>query len=329
MAEPLNATFFALQKRDKAVLLPATIVFLVLFAGVIAAFVALNWNTFAQIGEFFRTAAAQQEPSKMDETAAASFVFRMLGLIASAFLLMFPLYLIVAAYEAACLRWMIRGEAPGFFGITLDHDTWRVYGVYWCWFLVRMVISFALSIFMIPIMFMGLGEMMRSGSPPDPEVMLHWQLTVQLPLTLLSYVPLAFISVRFGPAAATSIARRRFSFFEAWTVTRDRFWALFGSYALIWIGFLLVYAIVVALAFGHALLLLWPAFTAHGAKPDSEAMRTFFEQMVSPQGLIGLGLIYGFALIAGMLCAILAYGVNARAARAALDEGKIEVAPAD
>ena len=328
MAEPLNATFFALQKRDKAVLLPATIVFLVLFASVIAAFVALNWNTFAQFGEFFRT-AGQHAPGKTDETAVAAFVFRVLGLFAWAFLLMFPLYLIIAAYEAACLRWMIRGEAPGLFGVTLDHDTWRVYGIYWCWFLAHMVISYALSILMVPIMFMGLAEIMRSGNPPDPQVMLHWQLTVQLPLMLLMYVPLIFIGVRLGPAAATSVARRRFSFFEAWTVTRDRFWALFGSFALVWIGFGVLYAVAVCFAFAQLFLGLWPAMSATKTESDPEHVRAIFAQMFSTPSLIRIGLLYALVSIAGMFCVVLSYGINARAARAALDEGKIEVAPAD
>jgi hypothetical protein len=323
MAEPLRATFFALRKRDKMVLLPATIILIILMATILAAFAALNWGALARLGELFQT--AMQNTEKMDQDAAAAFIFSIFGLVASFLLFLFPLYLAVAAYEAACLRWMIRGEAPGLFGVTLDYDTWRVYGVYWCWFIGQFALSFAMSIVMMPVMFASMGEVLRN---PDPESMLRWQLSVQLPLSLLQYLPLMYFGVRFAPAAATSVARRRFSFFDAWTVTRDRFWALFGSFALIWLIVAVVYVAAFSLAFGDFFLALWPDIASLQRTPEPERARQIFSQVFSPAGLTRVAVFYGAMLVPGVICAILMYGVNARAALAALEEGKIEVAPA-
>jgi hypothetical protein len=137
VAQPLNAAFFTLKRRDRAVLLPATIVLIVVVALIAAAFVALNWNMLSQLPQWLSMNAVDAK----NPERALSLVGGAFGLVGSAFLLMIPLYLCVAAYEAACLRWMIRGEAPGLFGWRFDDDTWRVYGVYWCWLAVKMAVG--------------------------------------------------------------------------------------------------------------------------------------------------------------------------------------------
>lgn len=263
MAEPLKATFFTLKHRDRAVLLPATLVMIFVVALIAAAWVAINWGTLAQIFELSRDPGAQT-----DETQSVRLLTGVMGIVGSAFLILFPLFIALASYEAACLRWMIRGEAPGLFGLTLDHDTWRVWGVYWCWLVAQMAVSFVTSIVMIPFMFMMVGEIAAQGPNPDPQ--LAWDLQVKMQaLSLIQYIPLAFIGIRLGPAAATSIARRRFSFFEAWTVTSDRFAALLGSWALLWVLFGLVYAALFGVTYGvlvgdlvPQIVAAWPAFPA-------------------------------------------------------------------
>jgi hypothetical protein len=40
---------------------------------------------------------------------------------------LFAFFVLTAAFEAACLRWLIRGESGGgFLGLQLGADTWRV-----------------------------------------------------------------------------------------------------------------------------------------------------------------------------------------------------------
>jgi hypothetical protein len=318
MAEPLRATFFTLKRRDRAVLLPATLVFLAIMTVIIAAFVALNWGTIVQFQDFMQLGASGEQPS---EEASLQFMGRFFALFGTILLFMFPIYITIAAYEAACLRWMIRGEAPGLFGLTINNDVWRVWGVYWCWVIAQMAISMAMSIVMIPMMFMTMGEIMRD---PSPEAMMRWQLTVQLPLTLLQYIPLIFIGIRFGPAAATSVQRNRFSFFEAWTVTNGRFWTLFGSFAVLWLLAGLAIVVIFCATYGALIGDLLPRLISD---PTTFPGEEFARRIFSPRGLTLIGAGYVASAVVMLIYAVMGYGVNARAAIAAQEAGKIAFVP--
>jgi len=315
MAEPLKATFFALKPRDRMVLLPATLVFIVIIVALIGAFVALNWGTLLH----FRDLIAQSATTAtMSEDESMRMLGGMFGLFGWIFLFLFPIYIAIAAYEAACLRWMIRGEAPGLFGITIDNDTWRVWGVYWAWFLVNFVISFVMSILMMPIMFMTMGDIMQN---PTPEAMSDWQMRVQLPITLLQYIPLIFIGIRFGPAAATSVGLERFAFFTAWTVTRDRFWSLFGSYVVLWLS---IFVVMTGLV-GGLYAALMPDFTLNVMNNwRALSPQEVLPQIMTPEGYTVLGISYAAYFLMFAIYAVFAFGINARAVLAALEEGKIE-----
>jgi hypothetical protein len=320
MAEPLKATFFALKPRDRMVLLPATLLYAVVVVLIVAAFTALNWGALQSIFALIRDMPSEQ----LGESQAMNLFSGMMGMFGWLFLLLFPFYFATAAYEAACLRWMIRGEAPGLFGLTFDHDMWRVYGVYWVWFLAQWVVSFIASIVMMPFMFMMMGDVVaQGGADPNSQAMWDLQLKMQS-LSLIQYIPLVFIGIRFGPAAAASIARRRFSFFEAWRVTRDRFWALFGSYLVLWLALALVYVVVGAAIYAplfgsliRDMIAAWPAL------PDDVGQR-YVEILSRPSSwpLIGAGYLSGLVVMLAYM--VFSYGINARAALVALDEGKIE-----
>lgn len=315
MSEPLKATFFVLKPRDRMVLLPATLVFVAIIAALLGAFAALNWSTLLHFRDLFAQSAAG---GVMSEAEVGHFVGRVFGVFGAAMLLLFPFYIAVAAYEAACLRWMIRGEAPGLFGITIDNDAWRVWGIYWVWLLVNFAVSIAVSIVTMPLMFMTMGEIMRN---PTQEAMMDWQMRVQLPLTFLQNIPLIFLSIRFGPAAATSVALEHFSFFTAWKVTSGRFWALFGSHFLLWLGI----SVVMALMVGGLYAVLLPDFVAHLlANWRTMTPQDAMVLIMTPRGFTIIGISYATYFVLFALYAIFAFGINARATLAALDEGKIE-----
>jgi hypothetical protein len=330
MAEPLKATFFALKPRDRAVLLPATVIYAVMVVAIIAAFTALNWGAlqtlFTSLRDVTAQSAASGAPQLSDEQGMSLFT-GMFGMFGWMLLLLFPFYFATAAYEAACLRWMIRGEAPGLFGLTFDHDMWRVYGVYWVWFIAQMVVNFASSILVMPLMFMFMGEFMTQGMP-EPDSPEWWSLQMKMQsLSLLQYIPLTFLAIRFGPAAATCVVRKQFSFFEAWNVTRDRFFALFGSYVLLWIGLAIAYAVLFAALY----LPVYGGFFAEMATAwpnvPADAGQRYFDLVFQPRNLmiVGVGYLCSTVLLLGYV--VLSYGINARAVLAALDEGKIQ-APA-
>ena len=328
MAEPLKATFFTLKHRDRAVLLPATLAAGAVIALIVAAWLWMNWGALTQIIGMLQRA---REPLGQDQ--AAALFTGVMGLILSTFLLLVPTYVAAAAYEAACLRWMIRGEAPGLFGLRLDYDTWRIYGIYWCWVIAQMAVSTAASMLMIPFMFMMMGDVIAQGPELDPQI--AWDMQVKMnAISMLQYIPLAFIAVRFSPAAATSIARRRFSFFEAWKVTEDRFFALFGSWAVLWLLFALAHAVLFATTYGvlfgdlwMRLLEDWRNLAQQETALPSETFRLMIARAMSRDGMMLIGAAYVGGLILWTAYALLSFGVNARAALAALDEEKIREEP--
>lgn len=331
MSEPLKATFFTLQHRDRAVLVPATIVLVLGLFVLIGAFIAINWGMIARMFALFQQLPAG--PQDFGDADGMAMFQGMMLMVLSMLLLLFPIYLLIAAYEAACLRWMIRGEVKGFAGFTLDHDTWRVYGIYWCWYILQFLVSFAASIIMMPVMFMTMPGLMTGGGAIDHEELWRWQLSVQLPLTLIHYIPLFFFGVRFAPAAATSIARRRFSFLEAWPVTRCRFWALVGSFALLCLTVGIAMAVVMGAAYWTVFSDVLTQWFADGWRGDSfpevteQQFAHIYQQMFQPSTYLIVGALYTTMLLLTLIYTLLSYGVNARAALVALDEGKIEPLP--
>jgi hypothetical protein len=318
-AQPLNATFFAFRKRERSgVLLGATLAYVAIAAVIYGAFVWLNWRAVLDYIEWtvsMSRAGGEVDPN--DPFASVMPPASVMSLIGWYFLLIVVAYLLLAAYEAACLRWMIRGETRGLFGLALDADTLRVYLTYWLWFLLF------LAAYMVTIMVaFGLiaGAAVSAQGNPDalgPAGLVAFLIVLGFLLLLI------FFGVRFAPAAATSIALRRFAFFDAWTVSKGRFWALLGAFVLLWLMYfvgVIVFAGVAVFAMGAGLI----GVAQTGAEPASP--EEAFALLSSPGVWVPLALIYG-VMIAGVFVFYIAlFGVNARAALAALDEGKIKLA---
>jgi hypothetical protein len=322
--QPLKATFFAFQRREQGGALTQTALgFVILAAALIAGFVALFWQS---IGPFFTWYAQILSAATNNDTAAIEAMgfppqlgMFLLGLM----LWLFPFYILCAAFEAGCLRWMIHGERGGFMGLTLGAPTWRVWSVYWMWFLLNIAFSIVMGI--LTGVLVGVLAVSTGG---DPGAVVSAQLVV----TLVQYVLMAYFAIRFAPAAATTIARRKFSFFDAWTVTKGRFWALFGSFLLLYIvyavfslilaGGMIAYLVGVA-GIDLASVAADPSNANAAARQFLEAFATALSQPTSWAIFGGLYLIGSFV---GIVFYIATFGVNARAALVALEEGKIKPA---
>lgn len=303
MAEPLRATFYTFRRHGErgGVLLGATLITAALGVALLAAFIALCWPLFAAL---FSMSGASASPEQVFNAIGAMFWAVFVG-----FFFVFALYVLFAAYEAACLRWMIRREAPGWYGLNLGADTWRVYSGYWVWFLIQLVVSMVVGIVMMPLTFMA----MIPASDGAPEAQMASLLGLQFIIYLVQYAILIFIGVRFAPAAATSIARRRFSFFEAWKVTRGRFWALFGSFFILMAAYLVVAGVFMTAVFATI-------YNASGGFTGTADPTALFQ----PAVLASFGGLYVLVLLTGVFYVVLSFGVNARAVIAAIDDGKID-----
>jgi hypothetical protein len=315
--QALNATFFAFRRREKAVLLPATIVFAVLAAAMFIVFGLLNWQAFVDYLNWAASLSANAPkpgaPASVEQMMPPQSV---MGLMPAYFLFLLAYYILLAAYEAACLRWMIHGETGGLFGLSLGADTWRVYFTYWIWFLLLILFYFvcALTIGGAVVSMIAVGQ---GGAEPSASMAL-----VPLILGVVILVAVIYFGVRLAPAAATSIARRRFAFFDAWKVSQGRFWALFGAFLLLFVMFFVFYMIV---AFGMAAAMGSMAMSQVG-QPEPQSAEEAFRAFANPAWA---GIVIGFILVmtvASFLLYLAMFGVNARAAQAALQEGKITAA---
>jgi hypothetical protein len=319
MAEPLNATFFAFRKRDRGgVLLGATIAYAIVAIVLAGAFVALNWQGVVDYMNWATTLsgrAAGDDPNDPFSVMTPPASVMALGGLYFLFLIFF--YLLFAAYEAACLRWMIRGETKGFMGLALDGDTWRVYFTYWLWFFLLIAVYIVCAIVAFGAIAGLAAGAHGDSSTPGPTGLVAVVVVLAILLMLL------YFGVRFSPAAATSVAKKRFAFFDAWTVTKGRFWALFGAFILLWLMYMvgvMVLSGVGVFAMGAGMM----GQMAGAAEPSSP--EEAFALFASPTVWVPLALIYGVMIAGAFVFYVALFGVNARAAQAALEEGKIQAA---
>jgi hypothetical protein len=287
-------------------------------------FLYLNWQAFIDYMQWSMTMS--QSAGKADPTDPNAVFAGMMppasvmSLMPSYLLVMFITYFLLAAYEAACLRWMIRGEVKGLFGLALDADTLRVYFGYWLWFFLLMALYIVLWI-VIGGVFIAVA--MSAGSGGDPAAAMGPAALVALLLSVGLIFAMIYFGVRFAPAAATSIAKRRFAFFDAWTVTKGRFWPLLGSFVLL---FLMYFVGIIILGIAAGVAMGFSLFGEMQAGAEPQTAGEVWAMFASPRVWIPAAICYGLMIIGAFMFYIALFGVNARAAAAALEEGKIQQA---
>jgi len=316
--QSLNATFFAFRKRERGgVLTMATVAYIAVSFAMLGLFAYFNWRA---VVDYFNWAASMGANAEKADPTDPNAVFAtmmppasVMAVGPSYFLLMLATYVLLAAWEAACLRWMIRGEVKGLFGLSLGADTWRVYLGYWIWFVLFLVAYIA---FLIVAVATGIGVGVAAQGNPDaalPGVLIVCLIALVAPAACI------YFAVRLAPAAATSVARRRFAFFDAWKVSRGRFWGLFGAFLLI--SFMNIVLWTVVGIGGVVAMGVAAGQIVQSGEPHS--MEEVMRVLGAPQVLAPAIAIYAVLLIAMFLTYIAFFGINARAAALALEEGKI------
>lgn len=281
MAEPLKGTFFAFRRRERrGVLWRATLVHAVLQIAVFAAAIAVLWSIPAPEG----VEAAEGYYTRLYQRLGAVAVTGVLHLF------------VTASYEAACLRWLIRTETAGFGGFSLGGDTWRVFGGSLIWAVTGLIIWVGV---MIAVALISTADNLDETSAFAlflmPVVFGSWALIAG---------PLA---IRQSAGNAASVAKKKFAYFDGWKVSRERFWALLGSFLIVWT----IWVVVFLAAFAT---LSVAVFSTVGATADNDA---------AVNVLMSGGIAFILSL-ANFVFTFFAAGINGRAVLAAVEEGKLE-----
>lgn len=296
----LDATFFAFRKRDRrGVLTRAAGAYLGVYLLVCAAYAVLAWTSFAPVYGWYMNAIVVTMEGGEPPAAPAELA----SLIPIGVVMALAFWVLFAALEAACLRWLVRSESGGgLLGLKLGADTWRVFAIYWLWLLITLAVFVVVAV--IYVMLQAIGSI---GGGLQLAAIIAGGLA---PLGLLALW--IWVAVRLAPAAATSIAEQRFVFFGAWRVTRGYFWQLLGSFVIIIAGYC-----VVALLAGQVLQMpvnavMTPIMQEILAGGDSgQAVRRLSEAMQTPTVLIfGSLYVIASAVIAAVYY-VASFGVNA------------------
>lgn len=321
MAAPLNATFFALQKRGaRGVLLGAGIAFTV---ALLLLFLVFGFISFQLLGgEDFLAWYAEMMGAAMSGGGGGpppNFA-GVLALVPVQLLFVVGIFVLLSAFEASCVRWMLREERSAPFNLTFGADMWRVFGTYWAWLLYTIVgwLGFFAAIAVAGV----------AAATVD--------VVGALVGTLLCFGYLIgwfYVTIRLSPASATSIGVGEFAPLKTWRVTQGRFWPIFGAYLLLVLLNLLIGAIVGMVVLGA---LYGPVLTGvdwSTMTTDPEGFGRAYEKAVldALEGMFSsplmIALYVGVQLISHVVSVffyILFYGVEARAVQAAIEEGKIE-----
>jgi len=311
---PLDAALNAFKKRGRQFVLTraaAAYYGLVMLAS--AAFIAFTWTQWSQVIAWYlglvNSILSGGEPSAPPQQvmlALAPF-YAVFGLIS---------LMLFAAFEAACLRWLIRGESGGgLLGLRLDADTWRVFGVYWLWIAYFVCVVVAIGVFY--------GLLIAVGSMGAVARLIAMLAGTLAPIGIA--VLLIWGGVLFAPAAAASVGRRKFTFLSARKVSAPRYWPLLTSFFLVIVGYLIVSTVlstILQIPINNAVTPVMHRILS-GAD-GAEAVRLLQEAFSTPQmiGVFAVNLLVSFLLATVYYIAM--FGVNARAFEAAADAGQIE-----
>lgn len=300
---PVAAALNAFKKRDQRfVLTRATLAYLVLRIVLAGAFFAVTWQSWGTIliwyAETIRNVSTGGEPAAppLEVFAAVAPWAALSGIIG---------LVVFAAFEAACLRWMVRNEPGGALGVSFGPDTWRVFAIYWMWLALGLVVIVGVIAFYVAL---------RALAGVHQALQLVTMLIGALaPLGLIGFV--IWACVRLSPAAAATVANRKLTFFGASGFTRGAFWPLLGAFVLVLVGYYVAATIldaILRIPFASALMPAWQRLVVDGGSPADfmAALQQTFAQPI----FIGFGVLYAMALTSlACVLSIAWFGVNARA----------------
>lgn len=255
----------------------------------IAAFGLVGLMASGDLQQWFALMQSMEEAGN-PEAAAAAFWGGISRLAPWMILSALVSWIIWAMFETASQRRYIWGQG---FTLGFGADEARMMLVGLLWNLLGLVLL-ALPVLLI----MGSTFWTLSSSMSDPGVIespefanrIMMQMFGVFGLLLLLGPLYAFFATRLSPCFALTMMHRRVRFFDAWNVSRGRFWPILGAYLILAVAGWIVSQVIV----GIAQTIMMPAMMNVGRAAESGAdIQAVF---LSPAFLIPMG-IYGFVML--------------------------------
>jgi len=225
---------------------------------------------------------------------------------------MLPVYLLnmlmavvgVVLYTAA-MRAVLRPQAGGLAFMRLGMDELRMIGLLILFGIIGFVVGLVLT---LVLGVLGMGVAVGSESP-----MLSVLLSFVIGLGLLAFF--IFFLVRFSLAFPLTLHRQRIVVGEAWTLSRGRFWTLFGAALVITLIGMFLSIVAASFAVGGYLADIM------AAAGDPEAAAQVAERQIAAVGSLGPAMILQTiaSAVIGAIWIALTGGSTATAAKLLLD----------
>ncbi|MBY9066803.1 hypothetical protein K1X12_07815 [Hyphomonas sp. WL0036] len=211
-----------------------------------------------------------------------------------------------AMFEAASQRRYIWGKG---FSLGFGGDELRLMGVGFLWWLMSAVI-FALPILAMLSMFsVFLDGSFTELSEDEVSARLMGPAMLAPLLMLLCFPVYVFMATRLSPCFGLTVKEKRVRFFDAWNVSRGRFWPILGAFVILSIGGWVISQVVM----GIVQAVMMPALLSMptGDAVSGAEVTAFF---TSPGFLVPMGLLY---FLMFMVQGLMQHVVGAPAALAA------------
>ena len=150
-----------------------------------------------------------------------------------------------AIFESASQRRYIRDEG---FSIRFGGDEFRMMAVGFMWSLLQM------AFYLLPMMLIlgGVWDVLRLAGQDAPTSEIEAKVLTSIfggfGIMLLLLPVYIFFATRLAPCFSLTIKEREYKFFDAWNVSRGRFWPILGAYVIIAIGGGILVAVVEQIA---------------------------------------------------------------------------------